>query len=780
MSSAPVRLELAGKAKTLEALRLRLAHGHVLPLQHFATAEWRAAREAVLKRLGSDAELSFPLIVRSSAAGEDAASASQAGRFLSIANVADAAALAAAIDAVVASYGDAAAQEDSRVLVQPMLAAPRLSGVAFTRDPATGAPYRTVNYHIGADTAAVTAGKQAELQTLVYIAGAGEAIPAEFAGLDRCLDELETLFGVSALDVEFAIDQAGAVAVLQVRALACPPGAAVDDGLHAALDRISEKVAAGLRPHPFLFGPRTVFAVMPDWNPAEIIGLRPRPLALSLYRELVTDAIWAYQRDNYGYRNLRSFPLMVSFEGLPYIDVRLSFNSFVPRDVSPALAERLVAHYIGRLIAAPVLHDKVEFDIVFSCYDFTLRERLEALDERGFSASERAALAESLRTLTNNILRPDGLWHQDEARLVDLDRRYQALALAKLDPVARIYWLLEDCKRYGTLPFAGLARAGFIAMQILRSLVAVGVLDEDGLAAFMASVDTVGTRIGRDLATMPRWQFLETYGHLRPGAYDILSPRYDEAPDLYFDFAQAARAPAPAPHKPFAPDDKMRAKIGALLAQHGLETDVDGLFAFLAGGIRGRERAKFLFSRNLSLALAEIGKLAAAHGLDLDDASHLDIRTIYELYVGSADIGAALRDSVAAGRKHQMLAQRLVLPPLIYTAAHVRAFHFPPSEPNFVGRSRAQGTVSAADAALDLAGKIVVVANADPGFDWLFSRRIAGFVTAYGGANSHMAIRAGETGTPAAIGVGERAFEAYRRARALDLDCANRRIVAIQ
>ncbi|MFY7781823.1 MAG: PEP-utilizing enzyme, partial [Tagaea sp.] len=65
------------------------------------------------------------------------------------------------------------------------------------------------------------------------------------------------------------------------------------------------------------------------------------------------------------------------------------------------------------------------------------------------------------------------------------------------------------------------------------------------------------------------------------------------------------------------------------------------------------------------------------------------------------------------------------------------------------------------------------------GYDWLFSRGIAGFVTAFGGANSHMAIRAGETGTPAAIGVGERAFEAYARARLLDLDCANRRIAAI-
>ena len=84
-----------------------------------------------------------------------------------------------------------------------------------------------------------------------------------------------------------------------------------------------------MHPHPYLIGKRTVFGVMPDWNPAEIVGVRPQPLALSLYRELITDAIWAYQRNNYGYRNLRSFPLMPNFFGLPYIDVRLSFNSFI-------------------------------------------------------------------------------------------------------------------------------------------------------------------------------------------------------------------------------------------------------------------------------------------------------------------------------------------------------------------------------------------------------------------------------------------------------------------
>ena len=102
--------------------------------------------------------------------------------------------------------------------------------------------------------------------------------------------------------------------------------------------------------HHNLLGDQTVYGVMPDWNPAEIIGIRPRPLALSLYRELITDNIWAYQRSNYGYRNLRSFPLMINFFGLPYIDVRLSFNSFIPAKLEKPIANKLANYYMNRLL----------------------------------------------------------------------------------------------------------------------------------------------------------------------------------------------------------------------------------------------------------------------------------------------------------------------------------------------------------------------------------------------------------------------------------------------
>ena len=67
-------------------------------------------------------------------------------------------------------------------------------------------------------------------------------------------------------------------------------------------------------------------------------------------------------------------------------------------------------------------------------------------------------------------------------------------------------------------------------------------------------------------------------------------------------------------------------------------------------------------------------------------------------------------------------------------------------------------------------GKIIIIPNADPGFDWIFSHDIAGLITQYGGANSHMAIRCAELGIPAAIGIGDKLYESLHEGR-LMLDC---------
>ena len=76
----------------------------------------------------------------------------------------------------------------------------------------------------------------------------------------------------------------------------------------------------------------------------------------------------------------------------------------------------------------------------------------------------------------------------------------------------------------------------------------------------------------------------------------------------------------------------------------------------------------------------------------------------------------------------------------------------------------------------NLTDKIVLIESADPGYDWIFSYHIAGFITKYGGANSHMAIRANELQIPAAIGVGEKLYEKIKQAKMVQLDACNRRV----
>jgi adenylylsulfate kinase-like enzyme len=766
------------KAESLEALGPLLHSGRVLPQVRFSVGDWRSNAARVLAVVTAAPWGSDRVIVRSSAQSEDGAASSQAGKFDSVLGVVGSAAIAQAIDHVIESFAKDGSDQD-QIFVQPMLDRVAMAGVAFSRSP-NGGPYFVINYDRSGLTDRVTAGVGDNLETFLCLKSRPDACPPLLAPVIALISELETFLGCDAIDVEFAVGEDGQLYLLQVRPLSVDRQVrAADAKVDAALIDVACKVELLSRPHPYLHGSRAIFGVMPDWNPAEIIGVRPWPLSLSLYRELITDAIWAYQRDNYGYKNLRSFPLLVNFHGLPYIDVRVSFNSFIPRDVPDDLASRLANYYIDRLLAQPHLHDKVEFAIIFSCYTLDLPKRMGRLAEHGFSPEDLAELSGALRRLTNRIMHGESaLWRRDRAKIDLLARRLPTIGNAEIDKISRIYWLIEDCKRYGTLPFAGLARAGFIAVQLLQSFVEVGVLSAEESATFMASVDTVGSRIGHDFAQLPKADFLARYGHLRPGTYDILSPRYDEAPDLYFDWSSARPTGSASPR--FALSVEQLRRIEQLLKEHQLDIDALSMLEFIKAGIEGREYAKFVFTRSLSDALALIRQLGEEHGLTAEDCAFLDYDVIPTLYTESGSVRDTLRVSVEQGRERHALTRNLVLPPIITSPEDVIAFHLPPSQPNFITRKSVTAPVaSVSDPPESFAGRILFVPSADPGFDWIFSRGICGFVTQFGGANSHMAIRAGELGMPAVIGAGEALFRRWGAARKLCLDCTNQKVLVI-
>ena len=737
------------------------------------TAEWRLHKEKVLQALREAHWLETPLIVRSSAKNEDTQEESMAGKFTSVLNVNGREEIEAAINRVIASYGDF--DGDNQVLLQPMLRNVRMSGVAFSIDPNNGGNYIVINYDdsTGA-TDAVTSGSGGGLKTFYYFKDSDKKAEEPLDRVIGLVRELEILFDTQKLDLEFAIDEQDELYLLQVRPLVVKAQPPLPEEQREVLKRISSIVLKSKGHKPFLYGERTVYGVMPDWNPAEIIGVRPRALALSLYKELVTDYIWAYQRDNYGYKNLRSFPLLIDFGGVPYIDVRVSFNSFLAKEMNDSISEKLVNYYIDRLIANKKNHDKVEFEIIFSCFTIDLEERIQILKEYGFTTSEIQDICSALKELTGRIVdEENGYLKKDLERISQLNGRREEILNSSLDMVSKIYWLLEDCKRYGTLPFAGLARGGFIAVQMLQSLKAKGILSDREYDDFMGELNTVSSQMTRDFYDFDRAEFMEKYGHLRPGTYDILSHRYDEDEGRYFDFS-AKREPAK--KKSFFLSLSQLNSIKKLLEQQGLNNDVLKLFDFFKFAIEGREYAKFIFTKNLSDVLSLFGKLGEEAGFSREDISYASIDVIYKAYSSEADISLLLKKSIEEGRERHRKTLQINLPAVIVDEKDVWCFHQQELEPNYITLKKGLGQVTSIQNGEEIDNKIIFIENADPGYDWIFSKNIAGFVTMYGGANSHMAIRAGELSIPAVIGIGESKYRYYSRAQVLEIDCEARNV----
>ena len=81
----------------------------------------------------------------------------------------------------------------------------------------------------------------------------------------------------------------------------------------------------------------------------------------------------------------------------------------------------------AQVVGHPEFHDKVEFEIAFTCYTFDLPERVKILLNNCFTEDECACLTECLRDLTNSIICEDGLWKKDAAKIEILGQKRQEI-----------------------------------------------------------------------------------------------------------------------------------------------------------------------------------------------------------------------------------------------------------------------------------------------------------------------------------------------------------------
>ncbi len=784
-----VHFILGTKAQTLHRLQGMVSKSRIENQINFTLDEWLGSKNEIIERI-QDQFRQQNLVIRSSALSEDGFANSNAGAYCSLLNIdgACSATLSASIDEVVASYPDR--HPHNQVLIQPMLNNVKASGVAFTRTLAYGAPYYVVNYDdVTGSTESITSGSSREHKTLLIRRNANENstnIPEQLHALLPALQEIESLLGYDSLDIEFALTELG-LHILQVRPIAVDHSEwELSDSKFFTMLTEGEILFDSLQPaSPFVLGDRTLFGVMPDWNPAEIIGTKPGRMAVSLYRFLIMDEVWATQRAEYGYRDVRPQPLMVAFAGHPYVDVRASFNSFIPSTLDENLANRLVNFYMDWLEQNPHLHDKVEFDVVPTCFTFDFAHWETRLIEQGdFSLVEVRTLRDALRNISALAIQRNA---KDMEMVSRLEQRFEDIKTTELPHLESAWLLLQDCRTLGTLPFAHLARSAFVAVTLLKSAVSSEVITQEELDDFLNTIRTVSHTLTHDAEATAQgdmdWDvFVSKYGHLRPGTYDITSLNYAADAERYLRpiVNRASNADTNATMKTGKLWAQARERFTTALAEQGLVCEVETLESFMREAIEGREYAKFAFTRNLSLALEELVAWGENLGLSREALSHIAVDDILRLRTGLVSISNPTSLLIELAREGELLHQQIAaveLPPLIRNRDDLSVFLYPPSQANFIGSGQVTAAcvdLSQHDDAVDLKDKIAMIPQADPGYDWLFGRNIAGLITMYGGANSHMAIRAAEFGLPAAIGVGEIQYRDLACGAVLELDAAKR------
>ena len=777
---------ISTKADTLLALRERLKRCRIEPIIVVTAGEFERDRTAVLESVKGK-YAGQKIVVRSSASNEDSLQSSNAGHYDSNLNISsdEPQEVEQAIQRTLDSYRrDGLTGDGEQVLIQTQTEDVTVSGVIFTRDLQRNRPYYLVNYDDNGSTDSVTSGSGGKS---LWISRDLQDVPAPWTALITAVREIERVLDGMILDIEFAVTRSGEVVIFQVRPLAANYrfSKEFDD---ETFFHHKQQVKSAVRSQPGgVDGQAMIFSDMAFWNPSEIIGTHPHELDYFLYREIITKRTWNEGLVPMGYRRVDR-ELMVRFSGKPYISIDYSFLSLIPSAVSQELAEKLMAYYKRKLRKDLTAHDKIEFEIVYSCYDFSTAKKVDGLTDKGFLLEECEEIKKALHHLTYHGVR-------DYFTVLEKDRE----ALASLDGLRRSieeklrcqednttallrYFtaLLDGLKRYGTPQFSRQARYAFIARSLCRSLVEEGYVTQWEMDAFMMGIETVATEFARDMdqyldGELSRDVFRERYGHLRSGTYDIRAIRYDQ---ITFQPRQGEKARKKVAATPAAlPEGPL--KQG--LADIGFE-DIEPkeLISFLRTAFEQREKFKFEFTKALSLALEVLQMAGRNLDIPARDLSYLQVSDILaaEYYSKGEELAAFWQALIQHRRQLRKNGELLVMPDVVTGEGDIDLVCMWEARPNFITEQTVTGETVSPEGmgTMELAGKIVLLEKADPGFDWIFSQKIAGLITCYGGAASHMAIRCAEFGIPAAIGCGKKIYAHVSGMERVIMDTKNGKI----
>ena len=783
------------KANTLQKLKLYLKNAVIEQEFVFTVSQWESDEVRIIKGI-EDIFGNKNVVIRSSSLNEDSLNYSNAGHYKSVLNVMPRGEdIRRAVHEVIGSYTiDSHLNKQNQVLVQEQTEDVTISGVVFTRNLWTNTPYYLVNYdEDSGKTDSVTggfAGKKVEILKDADL----EMVVEKWRRLIKAVREVEAFFSGVALDIEFAIKTDRTIVIFQVRPLAANSKFySLDDELIKETTEICRNTYVNICKGDAVLSDELYLSDMAFWNPAELIGDRPSYLDYSLFNHLIMKDVWNEALLPLGYTKVKG-DLQVVVGGKPFVNVHNAFLCLLPDKLSIDLKKKLLNYYNNKLKKRPELHDKIEFAIVHNCYHFNFSSAEKELLEYGFSSAEVKTLTKNLILLTNKVLTMfNKIIARDNESINKLEIKYNAINQTERkggwrEKINLVYQLIEDCKVLGTPPFARVARFAFIGNALLRSLRDSGVLIQKDYDYFVKSISTVATQMDCDFTLLRTRQmssgdFLSKYGHLRPGTYDITKLPYRKNPAYInsdTDFTSNEQR-IYGETKTDTDLADMSSRIKGVCSMHKIKSDGYSLLEFIKKSIELREHYKFVYTKNISLAMELIAEVGREMGFSRDDLANLDYYSIVNNREScSKDELRNIWQNLIKSRKEERRTNlSLSLPSIIYSEKDFVVVQSYNATPNFITDAIIDGEVVCLDegmADLDINNRIVLIEKADPGYDWIFTKRIKALLTKYGGAASHMAIRCSEFGIPAAIGCGELLFSRIRKSSRVVLDCGKKTI----
>ena len=770
-----MKMKLLSKGRTLLYLKKYVKELNIPESYCFKVSKFKKNPNKIIKTIKK--RFKNQIIIRSSAQMEDTKKGSLAGKFQSFLNInpkKDSQVLEH-INLVINSYKNYSNKNDE-ILIQTMIKNIKMSGVIMTRYKNNSAPYNIIEYSLSSKSNDITSGVNQAKSFTYFKDQKLKSKKVKIKKCDKLIKVLEKKFN-KPLDIEFAIDNKNKIFLLQVRELLIKNKITLqENSFSSSLLKLQKKIKKLQKKHYNLLGNKTVFGVMPDWNPAEMIGIKPKKLAHSLYEELITNHVWAAQRKSFGYRDLTSHHLLTNFFGTPFVDIRVDFNSWIPESLNENISEKLVNFYINKFCNNLYLHDKIEFNIVFTCSTLDVDEKIEELKKNNFNTKEINSIKKNLAKVTNKSILN---FSKNDNNLKLLEHRNKKINKSNIYLIDKIYWLLEDCKKYGTFTFSGAARCGFIAIDMLQSMVRKKIINENEKNEFLNSIETISSIISNDFFKLDKNKFIKKHGHIRPNMYDIDSKNYAEAYDEYFDKKQKKQNVFNKIKRFTFSKDQIK-KIQLNLNKNSINISAKKLILFIEEAIKSREYSKYVFSKNVSDILKYIKILFKRNKINPSKAKHASIKDITDLYynLSTKTIKEILENALKKNLDEFKNNQLFKLPDNIINHNDIYHFHNHLVKSNYITNKKVIGkkyffnfkTLN------NMKNKIVLIENADPGYDFIFTKNIKGLITKYGGANSHMAIRCAELDIPAAIGVGENNFKEYKNASIIDLDCLSKNV----